>query len=98
VGNCPLIKLQLQRPATWAGMPHNVGGGPTPCLLPAELFLECRARVGRTIDIARDPVDRPCDVPYYVTGSEAVAGRSGWRPGCWKSSMQCRNAGEARVE
>jgi CDP-paratose 2-epimerase len=66
-------------------MPHNVDGGPALSRSLAELTLECQARVGRTIDIAGDPVDRPCDVPYYVTDSGAVAGRSGWRPQCWKS-------------
>ena len=47
-------------------MPHNVDGGPALSRSLAELTLECQARVGRTIDIAGDPVDRPCDVPYYV--------------------------------
>jgi CDP-paratose 2-epimerase len=75
-----LIKLQLGQPASWADMPHNVGGGPGLSLSLAELTLECCARVGRSIDIASDPVDRPYDVPYYVTDSGAVAGRSGWMP------------------
>ncbi len=75
-----LIRLQLDRPEAWTDVPHNVGGGPALSLSLAELTLECRKRAGRSIDIASDPVDRPYDVPYYVTDTGAVTGRSGWMP------------------
>ncbi|SJZ42103.1 CDP-paratose 2-epimerase [Enhydrobacter aerosaccus] len=75
-----LIKLQLEAPQSWSDVPHNVGGGPALSLSLAELTRECRARAGRAIEIASDSVDRPYDVPYYVTDAGAVTGRSGWTP------------------
>jgi len=75
-----LVKLQLDQPRAWADAPHNVGGGPAISLSLAELTDECRARAGRDIEIARDPVDRPYDVPYYVTDTGEVERRSGWVP------------------
>jgi CDP-paratose 2-epimerase len=75
-----LIKLQLDAPASWSGAPHNVGGGHALSLSLAELTRECRERAGRDIDISSDPVDRPYDVPYYVTDMGAVMRRSGWAP------------------
>lgn len=75
-----LIKLQLAEPAAWSDVPHNVGGGPGLSLSLAELTRECRARAGRDIDIVSDPVDRPYDVPYYVSDSREVRRRSGWAP------------------
>lgn len=74
------IKLQLDRPEAWNDAPHNIGGGPALSLSLAELTRECRARAGRSIDITSDPVDRPYDVPYYVTDNGAVTRRSGWAP------------------
>jgi len=73
-----LIKLQLNDPAPWCAAPHNIGGGPSLSLSLAELTHECRARAGRSIDIESDPVDRPYDVPYYVTDTRAVTHQFGW--------------------
>lgn len=75
-----LVKLQIAKPEDWTDDPHNVGGGPALSLSLAELTRECRQRAGRDIDIASDPVDRPYDVPYYVTDTRVVTDRSGWRP------------------
>jgi CDP-paratose 2-epimerase len=75
-----LIRLQLEMPASWSDAPHNVGGGRELSLSLAELTRECRTRAGRSIDIGSDPVDRPYDVPYYVTDMGAVMRRSGWTP------------------
>jgi CDP-paratose 2-epimerase len=75
-----LIEMQLDRPAVWSEGAHNVGGGAGLSLSLAELTGECRARAGRAIDIASDPVDRPYDVPYYVTDNAEVTRRSGWAP------------------
>jgi len=75
-----IVKLQLDNPAAWNDAPHNIGGGPALSLSLAELTRECRARAGRAIDIVSDPVDRPYDVPYYVTDNGEVTRRSGWTP------------------
>lgn len=75
-----LIKLQLDKPADWNDRPYNVGGGPALSLSLAELTRECRNRAGRDIEITSDPVDRPYDVPYYVTDTGVVTDRSGWAP------------------
>ena len=75
-----LIRLQLAEPMSWADMSHNVGGGHALSLSLAELTGQCRLRAGRSIDISSDPMDRPYDVPYYVTDSRVVTDRSGWMP------------------
>jgi CDP-paratose 2-epimerase len=75
-----LIEIQLADPKAWSDGAHNVGGGPSVSLSLAELTAECRARAGRSLEIASDPVDRPYDVPYYVTDTRAITQRSGWTP------------------
>jgi CDP-paratose 2-epimerase len=75
-----LIKLQVADPKAWMDAPHNVGGGHPLSLSLAELTHECRLRAGRSIEIGSDPLDRPYDVPYYVTDVDGVTSRSGWTP------------------
>lgn len=75
-----LIEIQLANPKAWNDGSYNVGGGAAVSLSLAELTVECQARAGRSVEIAADPVDRPYDVPYYVTDTRAVTERSGWTP------------------
>jgi nucleoside-diphosphate-sugar epimerase len=75
-----VIELQSDRPETGNDAPHNIERGPALSLFLAEPMPECRARAGRDLEMASDPVDRPYDVPYYATDNGTVTRRSGWAP------------------
>lgn len=74
-----LIDDQLSRPEHWAGFTGNVGGGRTCSLSLVETTELCRELTGRTVEI-RAAVDRPGDVPLYVSDCARIFGNTAWRP------------------
>lgn len=75
-----LVERQLLEPEAWDGTTANVGGGRECSLSLAETTTLCREITGRTIPIGRDAVDRPGDVPVYVSDCARLFGSTDWRP------------------
>jgi len=75
-----LLDDQLSRPAHWSGFTGNVGGGAGVSLSLRETTELCRELTGRSVEIAAEPVNRPGDVPYYVSDCTRVLNHGEWRP------------------
>jgi CDP-paratose 2-epimerase len=75
-----LIEDQLNRPAHWDGMVCNVGGGRDCSLSLVETTELCRELTGSSVLISRAAVDRPGDIPVYISDCARVFAHTSWRP------------------
>ena len=75
-----LLEIQLGRLDTLAGGTFNVGGGRANSISLAELSALCRAQGGQALEIPGDPVERPADVPVYLSDTARVHAATGWAP------------------
>ena len=75
-----LVDLQLARFSGLDGGVFNVGGGPERALSLVETTALCREITGREIAIRPVEVERPGDVPVYVSDCRKLERATGWRP------------------
>jgi CDP-paratose 2-epimerase len=75
-----LIDDQLERPADWAGVTVNVGGGREVSLSLAETTELCRELTGNQVPVGPAGEERPGDVRIYVSDCARLFERSDWRP------------------
>jgi CDP-paratose 2-epimerase len=75
-----LLEDQLLRPEHWDGMVVNAGGGRSCSLSLLETTALCRELTGREVAVEPAGVDRPGDIPIYVTDSTRLFDHSDWRP------------------
>jgi CDP-paratose 2-epimerase len=75
-----LVEDQLSRPAEWAGVTANVGGGSDRSLSLRETTRLCREISGRSVAVEASSEDRPGDVPIYVSDCSRLAAHTRWRP------------------
>lgn len=75
-----LVRDQLERPDHWAGVTANVGGGPRVSLSLREATDICTDLTGNRIEIAREPEERPGDVPLYLSDCTALKEKTPWQP------------------
>lgn len=75
-----LVLHQLDHLDALSGRTFNVGGGLFSSASLLELTNLCQAISGRKVEIGRDPVERPADIPLYVTDHRRVTVDTGWVP------------------
>jgi CDP-paratose 2-epimerase len=75
-----LVALQMQDIEKHRGQTYNVGGGIENSISLVELTKICQELTGQEITMEVDPVDRPGDVPWFVTDSSKVREATGWNP------------------
>jgi CDP-paratose 2-epimerase len=77
---CELIEEQLGRFELWDGWLGNVGGGRACSASLLELTALCRRIVGRSPEVASDPVTRQADLRIFLADSSRLFERTAWRP------------------
>jgi CDP-paratose 2-epimerase len=75
-----LLDVQLADLEKARGKVYNVGGGLFSSLSLLETTQLCREMTGNTIEIRRDPVNRPADLAIYIGDNRRVTADYGWRP------------------
>ena len=75
-----LIDEQLMDPERWAGATVNVGGGAGCSLSLLETTALCRELTGRELNIRSEPVQRPGDVPVYLSDCSRLHELTAWHP------------------
>jgi CDP-paratose 2-epimerase len=75
-----LLDDQLVRPEHWDGMVVNAGGGRSCSLSLVETTALCRELTGREVPVEPAGVDRPGDIPVYLSDRTRLFQHSGWRP------------------
>jgi CDP-paratose 2-epimerase len=75
-----LVELQLADPEAWRGRTVNAGGGAERSLSLRETTDLCLEITGKRVPIAAEPLQRPGDVPIYVSDTTRLEGLSDWRP------------------
>ena len=75
-----LVIYQLENMDTLKGKTFNVGGGLENSISLQELTALCIELTGNTIPIASDPVNRPADIPIYITDNTCITQTTGWKP------------------
>ena len=75
-----LIIYQLENMDTLKGQTFNVGGGLDNSVSLQELTVLCAELTGNTIPITSDPVNRPADIPIYITDNTRITQTTGWKP------------------
>jgi len=77
---CDLIEEQLADFERWDGWLGNVGGGLGHSASLLELTALCRRIVGRSPEVASDPVTRQADLRLFLADSSRLFERTAWRP------------------
>ncbi len=75
-----LVERQLLEPERWDGVTANVGGGRDVSLSLAETTALCREISGRELPVGPAGVERPGDVPVYLSDCSRLFGLTDWRP------------------
>ncbi len=75
-----LVHDQLSRPAHWAGLTCNVGGGVSCSLSLLETTELCRELTGRRPSVTGSDEGRPGDVPAYISDCTRLFAHTDWRP------------------
>lgn len=75
-----LVLRQISRLDALNGRVFNVGGGTSVSASLCEMTAMCQEIAGKTIDIGREPQDRPADIPLYITDNSRVSEATGWKP------------------
>jgi CDP-paratose 2-epimerase len=75
-----LVVAQVTAMGDHAGLTRNVGGGAGNSTSLRELTALCRDISGSRVEIARDPVTHPADIPYYISDTTMLANGTAWRP------------------
>jgi CDP-paratose 2-epimerase len=75
-----LLELQLERLETLNGGIFNVGGGVEGSLSLQETTALCQQITGNTVPIATVDVNRPADLPLYLSDCRRVSAATGWTP------------------
>lgn len=75
-----LVCRQIAQRNTWCGATYNVGGGRPISFSLIELTRTCRTILGRAIEVGSTSLERPGDIPLYVTDARRVMRQFGWRP------------------
>ncbi len=75
-----LVMYQLDHLDALSGRTFNVGGGLFSSISLLELTEMCQAISGKKVAIGCDPVERPADIPLYITDHRRVTACTGWSP------------------
>jgi CDP-paratose 2-epimerase len=75
-----LVDDQLVRPAHWAGVTANVGGGLETSLSLAEATELCRELTGNSVAVEPSGEERPGDVRIYLSDCARLFELTDWRP------------------
>lgn len=77
---CILLLKQLAALGGCRGEVFNVGGGAAGSVSLREASALCAALAGRTLAIGGEPLNRPADLPWFVTDNGETEARFDWRP------------------
>jgi CDP-paratose 2-epimerase len=75
-----LLALQLERLDVLNGRVFNVGGGVAGSLSLQETTALCEQITGQTVPISTVNVNRPADLPLYLSDCQRVSAATGWTP------------------
>jgi CDP-paratose 2-epimerase len=75
-----LLDDQLLRPDHWNGFVANVGGGRECSLSLVETTALCREITGLEVPVESAGVDRPGDIPVYISDCSRLFAHTDWRP------------------
>jgi CDP-paratose 2-epimerase len=75
-----LLAVELERFETLNGATFNVGGGVEGSLSLRETTALCQAITGQTVPIAAVDVNRPADLPLYLSDCRRVTQATDWAP------------------
>ena len=74
-----LVDYQIHNLSELDGKVFNVGGGIAGSISLRELTQLCREVVGNKIEIGKIDMDRPGDIPLYITNNSQVEKYTGWK-------------------
>ena len=75
-----LLHEQVLDPEYWDGHKVNVGGGMGVSLSLRETTALCQEITGNSVELAAEPVNRPGDVPVYLSDCRRLESLTSWRP------------------
>ena len=75
-----LLAEQLAQPERWDGVVANVGGGRGISLSLLETTQLCAEISGHSVEVRRSAVERPGDVPIYLSDCARLEALTDWRP------------------
>jgi CDP-paratose 2-epimerase len=77
---CELIADQVANLDAYNGDCFNVGGGNFSSVSLLEMTALCAEVTGNRIPVGKDPMDRPADIPLYISDMSRIEAVRGWRP------------------
>lgn len=75
-----LIDIEVVEIEKYKGNTYNVGGGKENSLSLLEMTQVCEQLTGNRLKIGRQSIERPADLPVYISDISKVSRETGWRP------------------